>query len=261
MLVGDGGPTAAPVAFTFSDPDIVESSGLVARGGRFVTVNDSGDTGRVFTVDPPGDTVGTTGWGDAVDVEAVAPWAPGEVLVGDIGDNLGHRESVELWRSRWAAATGRCGDVVRAHLPRRAAGRRDADGAPEHRPVVVVTKSVFGGDVLSLPRPAARDRANRLGGSGRRSASPPTARSSPTAATSSCATTSRAVVYAWPSLRRGGGFDLPAQPQGEGIAVDPRGRVYVSTEGARVGGAAGRPAAAGQRPGRRRSPSPTRAGP
>lgn len=41
------------VVFRFTDPAIIESSGLaVLPDGRFVTVNDSGDESRVFTVDP-----------------------------------------------------------------------------------------------------------------------------------------------------------------------------------------------------------------
>jgi hypothetical protein len=50
--------------FRFQDPAIVESSGLVVLpDGRFVTVNDSGDESRVFTVDPAsGKTVGVTRW-------------------------------------------------------------------------------------------------------------------------------------------------------------------------------------------------------
>src|ERR687893_207498 len=43
---------ALAVAFVFQDPAIVESSGLAVVDGRVVTTNDSGDTGRVFTVDP-----------------------------------------------------------------------------------------------------------------------------------------------------------------------------------------------------------------
>ena len=42
---------------------IVESSGLVALGdGSSSTTNDSGDSGRVFTVDGDGETVGVTTW-------------------------------------------------------------------------------------------------------------------------------------------------------------------------------------------------------
>ncbi len=37
--------------------------------------------------------------------------------------------------------------------------------------------------------------------------------------------------YRWPSLKPVGELALPAQPQGEGIAVDKNGSVYVSSEG------------------------------
>ena len=65
-----------------------------------VTTNDSGDSGRVFAVDPAtGDTVGTTSWSPAPeDVEALAPAGPGHVWVGDIGDNRRARDSVQVLR-------------------------------------------------------------------------------------------------------------------------------------------------------------------
>ena len=68
-------PAAGEEVCRFQDPQIVESSGLVARDGLFVTVNDSGDSGRVFVVDAQTcRTVGGTTWSDEVeDVEAVAP--------------------------------------------------------------------------------------------------------------------------------------------------------------------------------------------
>ncbi len=40
-----------------------------------------------------------------------------------------------------------------------------------------------------------------------------------------------AIVYAYPSLDEVGGFALPDQEQGEGIAVDAQGVVFVSSEG------------------------------
>jgi len=57
----------------FEDPEIVESSGLAVDDGLLVTTNDSGDSGRVFTVDPAtGETVGVTQWSaEPVDVEAL----------------------------------------------------------------------------------------------------------------------------------------------------------------------------------------------
>jgi hypothetical protein len=84
----------------FEDPEIVESSGLAVVDGLLVTTNDSGDSGRVFTVDPAtGETVGVTQWSaDPVDVEALAPAGGGEVWVGDIGDNRAERTSVSVAR-------------------------------------------------------------------------------------------------------------------------------------------------------------------
>jgi hypothetical protein len=40
-----------------------------------------------------------------------------------------------------------------------------------------------------------------------------------------------ATVYAWPSMERVATFDLPAEPQGEGIAVGPDDTLYLSSEG------------------------------
>ena len=60
-----------------------------------MTTNDSGDTGRVFVVDPATcRTVGVTTWGgEAEDVEALASAGDG-MLVGDIGDNTAARDSI-----------------------------------------------------------------------------------------------------------------------------------------------------------------------
>ena len=44
----------------------------------------------------------------------------------------------------------------------------------------------------------------------------------------------RAVIYTWPGLEDVGHFDIPPQEQGEGIAVDEDGRVFVSSEGVRA---------------------------
>ena len=87
--VGESKP-GADVVFAFADPAIIESSGLVAQDGRFATVNDSGDGGRVFTVDPAdGATVAETTWdGAPADVESMALTPEGDVLVGDTGGNI-----------------------------------------------------------------------------------------------------------------------------------------------------------------------------
>ncbi len=92
-ILGAATPAAAgpdkDVVVTVQDPRIIESSGLIARDGDFLTVNDSGDSGRVFVVDgKTGQTIGVTSWSDsASDVEAIAPAGGDRIWVGDIGDN------------------------------------------------------------------------------------------------------------------------------------------------------------------------------
>src|SRR3954452_10422676 len=63
------------VVTTLKDPQLAEASGLAVVGDRWVSVNDSGDSARIFVIDPAtGRTERTLTWGTrAVDVEAVAP--------------------------------------------------------------------------------------------------------------------------------------------------------------------------------------------
>lgn len=153
---------ATLVALTFTDPAITESSGLVvdASSGLVVTTNDSGDTGRVFAVDPvTGDTVGTTTWSDdPVDVEALAPAGPGEVWVADIGDNDAVRPSVYV--ARVPVGRGDRTVVPRArHELVYPDGPRDAESLlvdPQGR-LLVVTKGLLGGQVLRTDGPPDPD--------------------------------------------------------------------------------------------------------
>ncbi len=82
----------------FADPQIVESSGLVALEDTFVTTNDSGDSGRLFVVDKTsGKTVDVVEWSDEPeDVEALAPGPDNSIWVGDIGDNGADRNDVTV---------------------------------------------------------------------------------------------------------------------------------------------------------------------
>ena len=129
-------------------------------------------------------------------------------------------------------------------------GPHDAETLLAHpRPggCFVVTKDVFGGDAVRRAAAAPRGRAQPAAAGRRRvRASSPTARSSPTAGTACCATTAgRSSTF--PSLEPVGAFDLPAQKQGEGIAVGARRHAStLSSEGVRSRGAADR--AAGRDP-------------
>lgn len=234
-----GGVTAAvsadrgQVLLSFSDPEIVESSGLVSLGDLVVTVNDSGDRGRVFTVGPSGRTVGTTTFAESpVDVEALAPAGAGAVWVGDIGDNGASRDSITVTRVP-VGAGDRTGAFPTYELVY-ADGPRDAETLltdPVDGRLYVVSKEIFGGTLYAAPRRLDADRPNELR---------PVADALPIATDGSfwpdgehlvVRGYGRAVVYAWPSMRPVADLVLPDQDQGEGIAVTADGRLLVSTEG------------------------------
>ncbi|WP_435747485.1 hypothetical protein [Nocardioides sp. SYSU DS0663] len=229
----------ADAAFAFQDPRIVESSGLVVVDGLFVTTNDSGDTGRVFTVDPEtGETVGVTTWAEEpVDVEALAPAGDGSVWVGDIGDNPGNRPSVTVTKVPVGRGPIDATDAATYELVL-PDGPTDAEtllAHPRTGRLLVVTKTVFGGTVLQAPARLSPGRPNEL---------------RPVGATSQLGLATdgaffpggehvvlrdyvRIVVYTWPGMDPLAEIPLPEQEQGEGLAVDDRGRVFVSSEGVR----------------------------
>lgn len=242
FAVGAVGPGAAPdhvpsaVEMSWRDPEVVESSGLVVRDGLFVTVNDSGDTGRIFTADATGATVGVTSWAgdpdDPVDDEALAPAGDGEVWVGDTGDNPRSRASIVVRRVPFGrgdrAVTPAAYSLVYPDGP------HDAEtllAHPRTGRLYVVSKDVFGATLYAAPARLDPDRPNRL---------------RPVADGLGYATDGaffpdgrrfvlrdygRATVWTWPDLRRVGTWPLPDQRQGEGIAVAEDGSVHVSTEG------------------------------
>ncbi len=231
-----GGPPLADerdVVFSFTDPEIVESSGLVALGTRFVTVNDSGDSARVFVVDPrTGDTTDEVTWpGAAEDVEALAPAGDDAVWVADIGDNTRSRERVSVRR---VPLDGSAGEEYELTYPD---GARDAEALVAHPrtgQLFVLSKVVFGGQVYAAPRTLAADRPNRMVPLGDVTGIVTDAAFFPDGRHLIARTYTQAVVYAWPSLESVGSFALPKQKQGEGIAVSPAGEVFLSSEGQRA---------------------------
>ncbi len=240
LLLAVGPTPDGAVEFSFEDPEIGESSGLVvdASSGLFVTTNDSGDAGRLFVVDPTtGRTVGVTRWrsstgeADPVDVEALAPAGPGEVWVADIGDNGAERDAVRLFRVPVDAGER---DVrVEAHELSYPDGPRDAESLlvdPDGR-VVIITKGLFGGEVLRADQPLATSRPTTLKRIGTALPIATDAAFFPDGRHLIVRSYGSAVVYAYPSLEEIGGFGLPDQEQGEGIAIDATGAVFVSSEG------------------------------
>lgn len=237
FLVGAASGVDAPgrPVLRFQDPDVVESSGLALVDGLLVTTNDSGDSGRVFAVDPAtGETVGTTSWTpDPEDVEALAPAGPGHVWVADTGDNQRRRGSVEVLR----VPVGR-GDVDAS--PERFElvwpdGARDAEALLAH-PVTgqlfVVTKGVFAGAVHAAPLPLRSDRPNRLVEVAEAPGLVTDAAFLPGGGALVLRTYTNAHVVAHPSWESLGWWELPPQDQGEGLTVAGD-ELWLSTEGAR----------------------------
>lgn len=231
-LAGPAEPRST-VDLTFADPAIVESSGLVVRGGLFLTTNDSGDGGRVFVVDATGETVGTTSWADdPEDVEALAPAGPDAVWVGDIGDNREARDSIEVLRVPY----GRGEQVVdpEAYTLVYPDGAHDAEtllAHPRTGRLFVVSKDIFGGVVYAAPARLSADRPNRLRAVADSLSFATDGSFFPDGRHYVLRDYGAAAVYTFPGHEKVASFGLPSQQQGEGIAVAPDGSVHISTEG------------------------------
>ena len=225
------------VAFRFQDRDITESSGLVIDGDLAYTTNDSGDSGRIFVVDTrTGETVGVTQWSDSPsDVEALAPAGPGEVWVADIGDNDADRDHVEV--ARVPVGRGdRYVDVPTYSLtfPRGAVDAETLLSDPGTGRLYVVSKQVFSGTVYAAPRRLSPDGDNLLTPIGSAAGIATDGAFFPDGKHLIVRSYTGAEVYAWPGLRRVSSFNLPDQEQGEGLAIDADGSLWLSSEGVRA---------------------------
>jgi len=141
-----------------------ELSGLVAsrsRRGVLWTHNDSGDSARLLAVTTRGASVAEVALSGAenVDWEDIAIGAGGDLLVGDIGDNLAQRASVSVYRLDEPAAGATSAVATRYEL-RYPDGPRDAEALLFDRAsasILIVTKS-FGGEarIYVARRPSSR---------------------------------------------------------------------------------------------------------
>jgi hypothetical protein len=237
-LASNGSPHASgEVVVTLRDEAIDESSGLVVRGARLFTVNDSGDGPYLYEVDVrTGRTVGVTTFAaeDPVDVEALAPGVGEEVWVADIGDNTRSRGSIRIHRLVPADGGGRV-DATTYDLAY-PDGPHDAETLlvhPTTERVLVVTKSLGrGGVVHRAPRRLEPGQLHRL----ERVATVPGMITDgtflPDGERVLLRTYGAAAVYSYPGLELLQDFELPLQEQGEAVAVGDDGRVYLTSEGA-----------------------------
>lgn len=222
-------------AFRFTDPAIVESSGLVAAGDYLVTVNDSGDWPRVFVVDPTsGDTVGVTRWSvQPDDVEALAPAGNNEVWVGDIGDNDHERASVTVWRIPiglgWRTVAGAAYELVMPEPDDAEALLTDPATGRLH----IVTKSISGGVVYAAPTTLDAAAPNRMERVAEVAGLVTDGSFFPDGRHLMLRNYTTGFVYTFPDFELVDSFPLPTQQQGEGLAITAEDRVLISSEGVR----------------------------
>lgn len=221
------------VVFSFVDPTIDESSGLVDLGELMVTTNDSGGDPLVFVVDAKsGRTVARTTFADEVrDVEALAPAGAGALWVADIGDNREERDSVQVHR----IPVGR--DDRRVEAPSfdlvYPDGAHDAESllaGPDGR-LYVITKELFGGTAYVAQRSLDPNRPNRLQAVGSVDLWATDAALFPDGKHVFVRGYGTAAIYTFPGFRPVASFDLPRQKQGEGVSIGASGRIRLSSEG------------------------------
>jgi hypothetical protein len=228
---GTSGPPEHEALFRFADPAITESSGLVDAGSVVYTTNDSGSGPVLYAVDAAtGETAGVTTYTDVAvtDVEALAPDPGGDVWVGDVGDNLRRRPSVSLYR----VTPGRAGTAQRFDLVY-PDGPRDAETLlvhPRSGGVFVVSKTVFGGTVYAAGR-LDPGRTNRLRPFAQVAGLVTDGAFFPDGRHVLLRGYGTASVYTFPAFEPVGTFVLPAQKQGEGVAIGADGRILLSSEG------------------------------
>jgi hypothetical protein len=176
------GASAAPAElFTFRDPQIAESSGIVASATRddvFFTHNDSGDTARFFAVDRHGCTLGvfTAPGVTATDWEDIARGPGSSLWLGDIGDNNAKRDEIAVYRfDEPPVGTSTDGSgcppaaeqalAATSYRLRFEDGPRDAETLlvdPRTSQVFIITKSPAAGALYAAPNPLNANDVNVL---------------------------------------------------------------------------------------------------
>ncbi|TDD43119.1 hypothetical protein E1263_41870 [Kribbella antibiotica] len=169
-VAADPTPAAPKKLFTISDSRLKESSGL-AKSAKYEklywTVNDSGDTARVFGIDTSGDVKVTLRLkAEVQDVEAIGVDREGTIYIADIGDNKKSRDMIEIYTIPEPDSLTDA-DNVRYHRYdfKYPDGAHDAETLlvePESQQLYIVTKSTKGGAIYAAPASPSREGTNRL---------------------------------------------------------------------------------------------------
>jgi len=227
---------------SITDERITESSGLAVSTSDptlLYTINDSGNIPAVYAVDKKsGDVVGVTTISGYTlsDTEALGIGSDGTMWVADIGDNNADRTDIALYAF---PEPGRGDSTVtpKRYPLRYRSGPQDAEAllvGPESRRILVVSKALTGGDVYAAPRRLRTDRPNTLRRV-RSAQAPPIVTDgsfTPDGRRAVLRTYGSAVMYdsaTWDELWSD---DLPPQPQGESLTVEPDGDSFlIGSEG------------------------------
>ncbi|TDO49072.1 hypothetical protein EV643_10641 [Kribbella sp. VKM Ac-2527] len=167
----DPSPTEPKKLFTIRDDRVDESSGLAKSQkyeGIWWTVNDSGDTARVFGINANGKVKAVLSFNAPVrDVEAISVDREGTIYIADIGDNRSTRETIEVYTIPEPAELADEENVkYRRYDFEYPDGAHDAETlliAPETNQMYFVTKVKSGkGGFYAAPEEASRQGTNEL---------------------------------------------------------------------------------------------------
>lgn len=238
----NGAEAGPDVVSHMSDPRITESSGLaisVKHDDLAYTINDSGNDPIVFAIKiSTGAVVGTTTITEntPIDTEAIAIDGDGQLWVADMGDNEERRTDVALYGLPEPGP----GDhsVAAARYPiTYPGGPADVETLlinPRTGAKGVVTKGLFAGELLALPKKLVADKPNQAKETGHDM--PAMVTDGVMSADGRFAlvrTYNDAYLYdarTWKLIRS---HATPRQPQGESIAIERSQKSYlIGSEGA-----------------------------
>ncbi|WP_238334604.1 esterase-like activity of phytase family protein [Kribbella amoyensis] len=170
-VAADPTPAAPKKLFTIRDQRVDESSGLAKSQkyeGIWWTVNDSGDSARVFGINASGKVKAVLEFKAPVkDVEAISVDRDGTIYIADIGDNRSTRDTIEVYTiPEPDELTDQSSVKYRRYDFAYPDGAHDAETLlvePETRRLYFVTKVSRGkGGIYAAPEESSREGTNDL---------------------------------------------------------------------------------------------------
>jgi hypothetical protein len=224
--------------FSIDDDRVTESSGLaksLKHDGIWWTVNDSGDSARLFGVNADGEVKAVLSFNAEVrDVEAIGVGTDGNIYVADIGDNEARRAKVVVYSMPEPAELTDQKMRYRAYDFAYPDGAHDAEALlvhPRSHRLYIVTKATKSG-LYAAPEHASRTKLNTLARVGTVSAKVTDGTFTPDGRRILLRSYFTLTAVNWPAFKAYASVQLPVQPIGESIAMGPtNASVVVGSEG------------------------------